>query len=67
MVQPAHVLRRFKVSARKLQGPLQRDKWAGYCGVFFLSYRTPKIPSSLNKPVPGSNGAIKSAKVANHD
>ena len=36
MVQPAHVLRRFEVSVRKLQGPSQRDKWAGWCGVFFV-------------------------------
>ena len=43
----------FRVENFDLDGqrPLQRDKRVG-CRKFFLSHRTSKIPSSLNKPVP---------------
>ena len=54
------------------QGPLQRDKWLGCCGVI-LSHKTPKIPSSLNKPVPrgskivGETEREKKGRSSNHD
>ena len=54
------------------QGPLQRDKWLGCCGVI-LSHRTTKIPSILNKPVPrgskivGETEREKKGRSSNHD
>ena len=54
------------------QGPLQRDKWLGCCGVI-LSQRTTKIPSSLNKLVPrrskktGKTKRENKGRSSNHD
>ena len=61
----SHTFRAWK-AARNFdldgQGPLQRDERVWCCGFFFLSHGTPKIPSSLNKPVPGSKIAGKAKR-----
>ena len=42
--------RQVETSIWMEQEPFQRDNWLGCCKVF-LSYRTPKIPLGLNRPV----------------
>ena len=64
--------RQVETSIWMEQEPFQRDNWLGCCKVF-LSYRTPKIPSSLNRPVSkgskivGKTEREKNGKCSNHD
>ena len=64
--------RQVETSIWMEQGPFQRDNWLGCCKVF-LSYRTPKIPSSLNRPVSrgskivGKTEREKKGECSDHD